>query len=352
MQPGECPLWNMKNTIAAAISRIPHSEFRILLLLLLTLFSLSSCFQESNSGPMESIRLGTVLLEPSVPIFVAQERNFFSVNNLDVAIKYYDVGLNAAKGVLNGEVDLSTPVAEYVLVGRIFEKKELKAVASIDKVDYAFVAGRKDRGINAISDLKGKKIGVVRGTILDFQLGRFLDLHGLSIRNVELVNGTLKQSADAIARGDIDAVMSIPPFIGDVQAQLGDNAVLWPAQNSQPFHSLVLGLNEWIAQHPVAVERFLKAMRQAEDYIAQNPDQAKAILKKRLNFTDDEVDRVWSQNQFALSLDQSLIAAMEDEARWMIKNGLTTEKDIPDFLNYLYLDGLEAVKPEAVSIIH
>jgi NitT/TauT family transport system substrate-binding protein len=320
-------------------------------ILLMTVFSSWSCSPGSDSGPPESIRLGTVLLEPSVPIFVAQERNFFSKNNLAVVIKYYDVGLNAAKGVVNGEVDLSTPVAEYVLVGRVFDKKNLKAIASIDKVDYAFVVGRKDRGINTIPDLKGKRIGVVRGTILDFQLGRFLDLHGLSIGNVELVNGTLKQSADAIVHGDIDAVMSIPPFIGDVQGRLGDNAVLWPAQNSQPFYSLVLGLNEWITQNPKALKRFLKAMRQAEDYIAQHPDQAKAILKKKLNFTDPEVDRVWSQNQFVLSLDQSLIAAMEDEARWMIKNNLTTAKAIPDFTNYLYLDGLKAVKPEAVNII-
>ena len=41
----------------------------------------------------------------------------------------------------------------------------------------------------------------------------------------------------------------------------------------------------------------------------------------------------------------------KDEAQWMIKNNLTTEKSIPDFVNYIYVDGLRAVKPEAVSII-
>jgi len=41
----------------------------------------------------------------------------------------------------------------------------------------------------------------------------------------------------------------------------------------------------------------------------------------------------------------------EDEAQWMIKNNLTTEKCITDFVNYIYVDGLKAVKPEAVSII-
>jgi NitT/TauT family transport system substrate-binding protein len=60
---------------------------------------------------------------------------------------------------------------------------------------------------------------------------------------------------------------------------------------------------------------------------------------------------VWHENNFSLSLDQSLIVAMEDDARWMIKNKLTTEKQIPDFVNYIYVDGLKAVKPEAVKII-
>jgi hypothetical protein len=42
---------------------------------------------------------------------------------------------------------------------------------------------------------------------------------------------------------------------------------------------------------------------------------------------------------------------MEDEARWMISNKLTAENQIPDFLNYIYEAGLNAVKPEAVKIL-
>ena len=74
-------------------------------------------------------------------------------------------------------------------------------------------------------------------------------------------------------------------------------------------------------------------------------------MQKRLKLDDAYTATVWSQNQFSLSLDQSLIAAMEDEARWMIKNKLTNEKKVPDFLDYIYEDGLKAIKPEAVSII-
>ena len=51
------------------------------------------------------------------------------------------------------------------------------------------------------------------------------------------------------------------------------------------------------------------------------------------------------------ALERGWSVAMEDETRWMIKNNLTREKQIPDFMNYIYVDGLKAVKPEVVKII-
>lgn len=95
----------------------------------------------------------------------------------------------------------------------------------------------------------------------------------------------------------------------------------------------------------------LKAIDQANDFILKHPDEAQAILKQRFNYTYKYLELVWPENNFSLSLDQSLILAMEDEARWMISNNLTTEKEVPFFNDYIYEDALKAVKPEAVNII-
>ena len=59
----------------------------------------------------------------------------------------------------------------------------------------------------------------------------------------------------------------------------------------------------------------------------------------------------WQEGTFDLFLDQSLIATLEDQARWAIKNNLTNATKIPNYLDYIYIDALEAVKPEAVTII-
>ena len=57
----------------------------------------------------------------------------------------------------------------------------------------------------------------------------------------------------------------------------------------------------------------------------------KMIVKSQMNFSDTYVETVWHQNQFSLSLDQSLILAMESEARWLISNKLTNATADPKF---------------------
>jgi NitT/TauT family transport system substrate-binding protein len=83
----------------------------------------------------------------------------------------------------------------------------------------------------------------------------------------------------------------------------------------------------------------------------KHPAEAEAIVQKQLKYDDPTMAILWHSQQLSLSLDQSLIAAMEDEARWMIGNKMTTEKQVPDFLNYIYEDGLKAIRPDAVNVI-
>jgi NitT/TauT family transport system substrate-binding protein len=172
------------------------------------------------------------------------------------------------------------------------------------------------------------------------------------MRDITLIDvKTPEEWVSAVANGDIDAIATAQPYANSAKESLGPNGVFWPAQSSQPQYGLISSTEEWIIRHPELVRRFLKSLAQAEEYAFRHPAEAKGIVQKALSLEASYMKTVWSQNQFSLSLDQSLITAMEDEARWMIKNNLTTEKQIPDFLNYIYLEGLEAVKPEAVHII-
>jgi len=321
----------------------------IILVVLLTLaFGSVSC-----SETMESITVAYSPFESTALFWVAYDQNFFSRNGLNVTPRRYDTGVGSLDGLVNGEADIVVGTSEFPLVGRAFQKANIRTIGSIAKSEFIYLIGRKDRGIEKVSDLKGKKIGTTFGTIAHFYLGRFLELNGINIQDITLIEvKTPEEWVNAVVNGDIDAVVTAQPYASAAKDRLGANAVVWSAQSSQPLQAQLISTDEWITKHPDLVNRFLKSLALAEEFVIRNPAEAKAIVQKRLNLDAAYIETVWSQNQFSLSLDQSLLAAMEDEARWMIKNNLTSETKVPDFLDYIYVDGLEAVKPHAVNIIH
>ncbi len=311
--------------------------------------AMSGC-QTSSVGKVGAVTIGTPALESSALIYIAGHQGLFASNGLEVTLQSYDTGAAALNGLVNGEVDIAVP-AEYALVGKAFSKDPIRALASIDKAQYFDLVARRDRGIARIKDLKGKRIGVVRKTIAEFYLGRMLELHGMSTEHVAVVDVNIADSEAALVNGEVDALVSRPPYTSPIQARLGTGAVVWPAQSNQALFAILVGKNDWVAGHQEQLRRLYRALLQAEEYLIHHPAEAKDIVQKRLDFDDAYIDTVWAQNQFSLLLDQSLVVAMEDEARWMIKNNLTTEKTVPDFLQYIHENDLKVVKSEAVNII-
>jgi NitT/TauT family transport system substrate-binding protein len=301
---------------------------------------------------MESITVAYAPFESIALLWIAEDQGFLTRNGLDITLRKYDSGVGALDGMVNGEADLVVGANEFPLVGRAFQKAKIRTIGSIARSEFIYLVGRKDRGIEKVMDLQGKRVGTTIRTIAEFHLGRFLELHGMSLEDVILVDvRTPEDWVDAVASGDIDAIATAQPYANQARDKLGDNAVMWPVQSHQPLYTQVIAADEWITGHPELVSKFLKSLLQAEEYAIRNPAEAKAIVQESLGLDSAYMETVWSQNQFSLSLDQSLILAMEDEARWMITNGLTAETELPDFLDYIYADGMEAVKPDAVNII-
>ena len=306
--------------------------------------------QKNYAGQTESISIGIPPLESSALIYIAEDQHFFADNGLNVTVRVYEPAIAGVDGMLNGAVDLAG-ASEYAVVMKAFKRENISIIVSADEVQTNYLIGRKDRGIETVSDLQGKKIGIPLGTSVEFYLGRFLVLHGIDSRDVTVVDLRPNQFVNATVNGDVDAIICWQPYVNKIKDMLGSGIVIWPAQNSQLTYGVIICRNDWAAGHPELISRLLKSLDLAVGYTIRHPAKAKAIVQKRLNFSDAYMTSVWPENHFFLSLDQSLVLAMEDEGRWMIRNNLTRERSIPDYRNYIYTKGLEEIKPEAVNII-
>jgi NitT/TauT family transport system substrate-binding protein len=333
----------MKNHVAAAVIIAV-----ILLVGAVTWYVFSS--PKQPPGVPEMVTIGVRHAEANALIYIAEDQGFFTRNGISVVMREYPTKLQAFNAMVNGDVDAAV-ISEYPVVASVFRHENISVIGSTSRFQDQYLVGRKDRGIYHGMDLKGKTIGVPLGTIGEFYLGRFLSLNGVNRNDVTFKNIPFLQAADSISNGSVDAVVIFDGAPRSAEILSGDMGTVWPVQAGQASYDLLTSRNDWIAGHPGTVTKFLSSLVEAGEYMENNPDEGRAIVRKRLNRPASELATIWPRFQFSLTLDQSLVTAMEDEARWMIANNLTEEKKVPDFRKFINTKGLEEVKPGAVRII-
>ncbi len=312
------------------------------------LFLLSGVAPGIHEEP-EQITIGIVPAAASALVYIADDQDLFAANGLNATLIDYPTGSATTDALLAHETELAW-VAEFPLVRRAFDGENISVIAVVDRFQEQRLFVRKDRGITGPADLPGKKIGIPLNTIAEFYLGRFLELHGVTMQEVTIVDVGAPLAGEILAGGGVDAVVTWEPYTSRIEERMGEAVIAFPLQNNQPGYGTIVGRDEWIDSHHDTVVRFLKALAEAEDFTVRNPEQAQEIVRNRLDYDKDFSAIIWSENQISLTLDQSLITAMEDEARWMIANNLTDATGIPDFRKYVYTEGLKAVKPGSVRM--
>jgi NitT/TauT family transport system substrate-binding protein len=140
------------------------------------------------------------------------------------------------------------------------------------------------------------------------------------------------------------------PNVYKIKTNLEGNTLTWPGQSGQSSYWLLLSKEDFTTKNPEIVKRTLKALLQAEEFVKTNEDEAKAILAFH-DFDAQFINDIWQKLDYTISLPQALIIAMEDGARWRIKQGIAEAANVPNYLDYIYFDALEEVKPKAIGII-
>ena len=302
------------------------------------------------AGPVEKITLGVVAIESSSLLYIANAKGMFKEHGLDVTIIGFPDGVKASDDLLKNRVDAAA-VADFIFVTRSFQRDDLRIFGSIFRGDTFEVIARKDRGITKPAHLRGRRIGLTKGTVLDFFMATFLSMHGITAGSVRLVDLKPYEIPEAISSGSVDAVIAWEPYAGQIRNNLGSKAVTWPGQSGQSYQFVLMAKEEFIKERPLAVERLLKALLEAEKYCAEHTTDAQNLIAARLGHDPASLQSLWKRVDFRVSLDQDLVTLMEDEAKWLLK--LKGEsRDMPNYLKYIDWRLLEKIKPDAVGLIH
>ena len=303
-----------------------------------------------------SLTLGVESSILSASVWVAENKGFFQDEGINLTIKEFDSGRLSLLAMLEGDegIDISAAAPTPIMFNS-FERPDFFIFGTFA---YAYkdikVIARRDSGINSTMDLIDKKIGTPLGTTGQFFTETFLIYNAVSPNDVELVNIAPSDLPSALNNGEVDAIVIWEPHGSNAIGLLGDNAIRLPSSDVYKTTFNFLVMDDFAARNPEVLERFLRAIDKATTYIQnrENTDEeCHNIVANRLNLDREIMDLHWDEFLFELSLDQSLLINLEDEARWAIKNNFTDKTEVPNYLDYISIEALEAVKPEAVTII-
>ena len=286
-------------------------------------------------------------------VWIAESKGYFKKHKVNLTIREFDSGRNALETMLaDADIDIAT-VAQTPIVFNSFKKEPYVIFATMAySLDDIKVLARKDHNILSPKDLKGKNVGATMRSTGHYFLEGFLTHYGYTLDDINLKDVNAAQLKDKLISGELDAITSWEPHIYNAEKAMGEdvlNKFISPTPFRKDFY--FTSKKSYAQAHGDRLEQFLHALVDAETYIRNNPVDAKYIVAKKLGVDTSIIDRIWDSFVFELSLEQSILVSLEDEAIWAMK--LSDEKlEAPNYLDYIDIRPLSKIKPYGVNIIH
>ena len=298
----------------------------------------------------ESVRVAMSITPLSAPFIIADEMGYFTENGLDVEFKEVVGGFRAIRAVFKGEADIAT-ASEVVVMFNSFERADFAVFCTFVSSDNDVkIVARRDSGIERVRDLAGHKVGTILGASAQFFLDETLVLNGIDRSAMEIVNVAPEKSPEALERGDVDAVVTWEPFAYLTLMRLGDAAVVVPHDRAyiETFNAIVM--RDYAERNRDVLKRMVRALIQATDFLVTRGEESQRIVAKRLGKSVAMIQAVWGDFSFGVNLHQWLLTTLESQARWAVQNELAADQALPNYLDFLLVEPLEQVKPQAVTI--
>ncbi|MFH1721813.1 MAG: ABC transporter substrate-binding protein [Candidatus Altiarchaeota archaeon] len=286
-------------------------------------------------------------------LMVARDKGYFEEEGLVVEFVEFTAGKFALQAFLSNSLDL-TASGEVPVMYSAYQGNEFYVITQLVNrtIGNIVVVARRDGNLEdpeGYFNNKKRKLATSFGGGPEFYTYNFLKKY--NIKDVELVEVKPGDMPAALASGSVDAVAIFEPFATFSENALADEAIVFSDEALYSEYFVLDAHKEWVEKNPKQIEKILKALVRASDYVDQHPEESKEIIMKYTKLDKETLDRIWDSVEFDVALNKELLNTLEEEAQWAKETGkVQKNQPKPNLQGYLYKDGLLKVKPEVVSL--
>jgi ABC-type nitrate/sulfonate/bicarbonate transport system substrate-binding protein len=277
--------------------------------------------------------------------YVAQQEGLFKKHGLDVRINTGPSGSAMVAFLVNGQIE-SAFGSEIAGVSNHNLDPNVVVVAQATRlVRWIGLVGRN---IDNLDQLKGKKVGVARGSGGEVFWLAMLDKLKLNAADYTVVNVEAPEMVAALERGNIDAYAVWEPWITRGLAAVKNTKVLKDQEGILEQGVYIYMNKAWIQKNPGPADAFLRALVDATEII--NGDRkraAKDVSDFLKNLDPPLVEQLMTKLRFEMVFDDFTVGMFRLAESQLKQQGKLTKP--LDYNAFLYPDLMRKVLPTKVN---
>lgn len=278
---------------------------------------------------------------------LADRQGWFQDAGLPVELSEPQPGQPPFAALAAGTVD-AEPGPLFDLIRARLQDADLVMVLACDHSAGADgIVSREE--IESVQGLRGKRIGVSRGTQAEYLLSMVLQRRGLRLQDVVLVDLSGQALVNAFAFSEIDATAASEPLLSDAQRRGGGRRLFDTSQVPGMAPNGYAVRRELVERRPADLQAFVGVWHRATTFLREHPAEAFALLAEAYQKTPGTLQAA-AQRARILGLRDNLTAftyaagfeSLHGAARYInaffLQQGLTDQQlDSTEFLDAQFL---------------
>lgn len=235
-----------------------------------------------------------------------------AANGIDVKWTEFPAGPALLEGLNVGSIDFGT-VGEAPPIFAQAAGANLVYVANEPPAPLSEgILVHKDSALKSVSDLKGKKVALNKGSNVHYLLVKALEKAGLDYKDVNTVFLSPSDARAAFERGSVDAWVIWDPFLAAAEKQLGAR-VLADGKGLVSNHQFFLAARPYAEKNPDVIKIILEELVKVDEWAQHNVKQVAAILSSQIGLEPAVVELAASRYTYGVKPISDVVLAKQQK---------------------------------------
>lgn len=235
---------------------------------------------DSDRTELRELRIGITPWPGYEFIPLAERLGYFRDAGVRVrTVEFASLG-DARRAFERGQVDLVCVTVHELIESRRQGARDPRIVRLIDASSGGDVIIGSPR-VDDVRELAGRRVAVETGSINEYVLRRGAEIAGVDIDAIEIVPMSQLHMADALRRGEVDAVVTYPPVSTALSVDEGYPLLFTTAEIPGEVLDLLVVDRPFAQANRSGIAALLNALDRAIAHYRARPDDAIALIASR-----------------------------------------------------------------------